>query len=643
MRQQISGRGPFQKLVRTSAQLWSKVGLGAKMTAIVVVGVLSLVGLFAYFGTAALNDEIQRTLQERIVLAQTTARHIDYTLSGLEVVLTDTASQSSWLDLQRTDENLTSAFHRLQFYATRVFIIDRSGNLISAYPPVSSPVTFDQFASIKNVLNGQSFAVSRYMRPLDGIGATTLAAAPIRDVWGQVNGALVISIDLTGPNISSFTHPIGIGGTGYIDLIDQSGTILASTQSERVGQQSDHGDTLATMIREGRQTVSACHDCHDASITAWPIREVLAFVPLERAQWGVTIHQSEDEVFASIRQLQVRIFVLMVTMLAGALVLVYLTTRSVIVPVQALTTATRRIAAGDWDTALEAHGQDEIGTLTRSFDTMRVQLSHSMTEIQRWNRELDARVRERTAVCEQSREEIARLLAELQQKEQLRIELLHRVYSAQEEERKRISRELHDETCQVLNALALALDDTAQTSTAPETRPQLERMHELATTALHEIQRIVLDLRPTMLDHLGLVPALRWYAESRFNGTGIHLYLREMGEPRRLAPAIETALFRVVQEAINNIARHSRATRADLVFEFEPERIRISIKDNGKGFDPSLVFSTANSERGLGLMGMQERMSEIRGEFFLHAAPREGTVLVLEVPTRSGAGGAERA
>ena len=632
MRQQLSGRGPIQSLVRASSQLWSSVGLGAKMTAIVVIGVLSLVGLFAYLGTAALNDEIQRTLQERMVLAQTTARHMDYTLAGLEFALTDAANQSAWLDLQRTDETLAHTFQRLRFYATRVFLLDRSGQVISAYPPISSTVSFDQFASIKNVLGGQPFAVSRYLRLLDGIGASTVAAAPLRDQNGRVNGALVIAIDLAGPNIPSFTRPTGIGGTGYIDLIDFSGTILASTRGERIGQQSDHGESLATMIREGRQTVSACHDCHTASTTVWPVREVLAFVPLERAQWGVTVHQSEDEVFASIRQLQLRIFVLMVTMLLGALILVYLTTRSVIAPVQALTTATRRIAAGDLDTPLEAHGQDEIGTLTRSFDAMRVQLRHSVDEIQRWNRELDARVHERTAACEQAREENAQLLAELQRKEQLRIELLYRVFSAQEEERKRISRELHDETCQVLNALALALDDTAQTTTTVESRPQLERMHDLATTALMEIQRIVLDLRPTMLDHLGLVPALRWYAESRLNGLGIRLSIRETGEPRRLPPAVETALFRVVQEAINNIARHSRATRADLVFEFASDRVRISIKDNGKGFDPSSVFSAANSQRGLGLMGMQERMSSIRGQLALHSVLREGTTLILDVP-----------
>jgi signal transduction histidine kinase len=633
MPQRLSDRGPVQGLVRACSRVWSSVGLGTKMTAIVIVGVLSLVGLFAYFGTAELNREIQRTLQERVVLAQTTARHMDYALAGVEAALTNAAAQPAWRDPQSADENLAQTFERLKFYASRVFLLDRSGRLISAFPPTNAVTFFDQFVSVQKVLGGQSFAVSRYLHSLDEIGAATLAAAPIRDASGQVYGALVISIDLTGPNIDSFTRPIGIGESGYIDLIDLSGTILTSTRPDRIGQPSDHGDLLATLIRDQRQTVSACHDCHQAASPSSPVREVLAFAPLERAQWGVAIHQSEDEVFAPIRQLQVHLFLLMVVLLAGALVLVYLTTRSVITPVQALTLATQRIAAGDLATPLQLQGKDEIGTLAQSFDAMRARLNKSIAEIQAWNRELDARVRERTAACEQAREENAQLLAELQRKEQLRDELLRRVFSAQEEERKRISRELHDETCQILNALALALDDTADHLGTTEIKPQIERMHDLATTAQKEIQRIVLDLRPTMLDHLGLVPALRWYAESRLSGLGIRLYIQERGEPRRLPPAVETALFRVVQEALNNIARHSRATRADLIFDFQPDRALISIKDNGKGFDPATVFSVSHNQRGLGLMGMEERMSAIGGQFILQSTLQEGTTIQLSVPT----------
>ena len=146
---------------------------------------------------------------------------------------------------------------------------------------------------------------------------------------------------------------------------------------------------------------------------------------------------------------------------------------------------------------------------------MRARLKDSIAEISAWNRELDARVHERTAECRASKNELEELYGELQQKEHARSELLHRVFSAQEEERKRIARELHDETAQVLTGLAYALDHAAEQTTAPEIQAMLERMHTLAETALQEIQRIILDLRPTMLNHLGFMPALRWYAQTR--------------------------------------------------------------------------------------------------------------------------------
>jgi signal transduction histidine kinase len=601
------------------------------MAAIVVVGTLSLLGLFAYLGTAALNENIQRTLHERIILAQTTAHHIDYVIAGIENVLTDTAAQPIWQTAHPDAETLALIFHRLNFYATRVYLIDPTGQSIAAYPPIDAPVSFSQFASVQAVFDGRPFATSRYLRSLNHYGSSTLAAAPIRNADGQIQYALVATIDLINPSIRIFTDPIGLGDTGYIDLIDLGGTILASTRDERIGIQSDHKETLGTLIRERRETVSACHDCHTPN-TATPVREVLAFAPLERAQWGVTVRQSEVEVFASIHQLQTRIFVLMGIMLAGALLLVYLTTRSVITPVQALTTATQRIASGDLDTPLGMNGEDEIGKLAQSFDAMRVRLKKSIADIQMWNRDLDTRVRERTAAVEQARNEISELYDELQRKEQVRSELLRRVFSAQEEERKRISRELHDETAQVLTGLAYTLDDAAEMTTEPEIKAQLERMHTLANTALEEIHRIILDLRPTMLDHLGLIPALRWYAESRLNEKEIRFTMRETGSSRRLSPAIETAVFRVAQEAINNIARHSDAIRAELVFRFLPDQLQVTIADDGKGFDVNQVLDQVIDRRGLGLLGMRERIDAVGGQLIFRSAPGVGTMVQISVP-----------
>jgi signal transduction histidine kinase len=601
------------------------------MALVVAGGTVAIISVFTYLGTAALGDAIQNSLQGRVLLAQTTARSIDYVLSGVENVLTAAVAEENWSEPGNNDQALAHVAQRLAFYSTQLFLLDRTGRVVAARPPLKSAVSFDGFASVAAALNGQSFAVSRFVHPLGPIGSSTVAATPVYDHSGNLIGALVISINLTSPNIRTFTDPIGLGDTGTMDLVDLGGVILASSRPQRVGLKSDQGQSLEGMILSHQQGVVSCRDCDTAAGTPQPGTEVLAFAPLERAQWGVAIRQSEAEVFSATRLLQWRIFGFAVIVLAGGLTLVYFTSRSVVHPVQALIGATQLIAAGDLDTAIDIHGQDEVNTLARSFDSMRTRLKDTISEIKAWNRELDRRVQEQTAVCRDALDKNTLLLAELQHKEKLRCELLHQVISAQEEERKRLSRELHDETCQTITALAYKLDDAGESAVSPEIHALLEQMHGMADATQEELHRIIMDLRPTMLDHLGLIPALRWYAEKRFSDLRIRSNIRVVGCIRRLSPAAEITLFRVVQEAVNNIARHSKARAADFDFEFFDDRVEVRIADNGVGFDAASVADGSDGHRGLGLMGMAERMSAIDGEFQLRSTPGQGTTIELVV------------
>ncbi|MCL4395628.1 MAG: HAMP domain-containing protein [Chloroflexi bacterium] len=407
--------------------LWPDIGLGTKMTALAVAATITLIGLVAYLGSAALGESTQRTLQDRVVLAQTNARHSDHVLAGIQSALTDAASTEDWSSAERRPAALQAAYRRLDLYAARVFLLDATGRTLAAAPPITTTVSFGDFASVASVLKGQSFTVSRYTRSLAALGFSTVAAVPTYGAAGAVAGALVVSIDLSGPRLRTFADPIGLGATGYLDLVDLNGVVLASTRSVRIGIASDHGETLAGMVRDHRTAAATCHDCHGPQAAATPDRQVLAFAPLESAQWGVAVRQSEDEVFAAAHDLQTRILALMAVVVAGAVVLVFLTTRRVIQPIQQLTAATRRIAAGDLDTAIDIDARDEIGALARSFDAMRARLNA-------WNRELDLRVQERADDQARAADKIARLYSELQRKELLRRELLHRVISVQEEE-----------------------------------------------------------------------------------------------------------------------------------------------------------------------------------------------------------------
>ncbi len=619
---------------------WARVrqrfafGLGTKVAIMVVVGTVSMIGMFAYLGTAALQENTDRTLQERVILAQMTASYIDALLDNIQGVLTHRAANEEWFAGQEIDLALDSAYNRLDPYVSHIFLIDRAGRLAAAQPPLPADAVLGEITPVAAVLEGSPFAISHVAEPLGSLGPSIVAAAPVRDETGQVAGALAISLDLTNPSIRAFSHPIGLGQSGYMDLVALDGRILASTRPTRVGRESDHGSSLRGMIRDHRQAVSACHDCHTSTIEESPRAEVLAFAPLERAQWGITVRQSEHEVFAATRLLQSRIFELMVLMLGGALVLVYFTTRTVITPIQALTAATRRMGAADLDTPIAVHGQDEVAVLAQSFDEMRVRLKQSADEIQALNRELDARVQERTAAYEAAARDNARLYRELQRKEQSRGELLHRVISAQEEERKRIARELHDEMSQDLTALRVGLD-TIQLSLPQDVEKAWARLRScsaIADSLLQGVHRLIADLRPSLLDDLGLVPAISWYGEQRLKPLGIHLELEAKGMKARLPPSVETALFRIVQESITNVVRHAKATTVSVHLVRDASRVTLQVADNGRGFEPQEFQSAHPQGQGLGLRGMQERTSTLGGEFQLQTEPGKGTIISVSVP-----------
>ena len=224
-------------------------------------------------------------------------------------------------------------------------------------------------------------------------------------------------------------------------------------------------------------------------------------------------------------------------------------------------------------------------------------------------------------------------IAEKQMQENLRF-YLQQVTKAQEEERKRIALELHDDTAQELVALSRKLDSL--TSSAAHLSPQdisyLEELRRHTDKILDGVRRFSQDLRPSILDDLGLVPALEWLTSDLTNHFGIAIGIGLFGSPYRLPPDTELVLFRIAQEALRNVWKHSEASRAWVTVEFDEAKTILTVKDNGKGFElPKRVGDLASTGK-LGLAGMQERAQLIGGMLTLHSEPGEGTTVTVEVP-----------
>ena len=205
---------------------------------------------------------------------------------------------------------------------------------------------------------------------------------------------------------------------------------------------------------------------------------------------------------------------------------------------------------------------------------------------------------------------------------------------AQEEERNRIARELHDDTIQALVVLSRQLDNLVSSGKgfSKDRRAVLENLWQQTTSVLQDLRRLSQDLRPPMLDRLGLLPSLEWLASDVSQYSGIAIKPQVLGTERRMPPEAELMLFRIAQEALRNMWRHSQATEAELIVEFEVGRIRITVKDNGKGFDlPSSVGDLTRSGK-LGLAGMQERARLLGGDIKIESAPGKGTSITVEAP-----------
>ena len=227
---------------------------------------------------------------------------------------------------------------------------------------------------------------------------------------------------------------------------------------------------------------------------------------------------------------------------------------------------------------------------------------------------------------------------ELQRKEEVRAHLLARVIAAQEEERKRVARELHDETGQSLSAVLMGLGSAAEALPRDpvKTGEILDHVREVPVQTLEGVRQIILGLRPALLDDLGLAPALRRVAEDIAKRSSVHIEVFANGVDRRLPPEVETVLFRILQEGINNVARHSKAQRAVLQLTRGESEVRAVLKDDGVGFDAAEATAHRESGCGLGLVGMRERALLLGGTVIIDSAPGRGTTLNVRLPLIEG-------
>jgi len=347
-----------------------------------------------------------------------------------------------------------------------------------------------------------------------------------------------------------------------------------------------------------------CHTCHSSEV------EVLGAIEV-----GIDRAPLDDQLREQ-TLLMVLIGGLTLTAVGGALALTL--RASVINPLSKLGGAARRFAAGDFSTRVHLNKKDELGRMARTFNEMAEQVEQYAGDL------------------ESSRSKLQEKTEQVQEMATVRGQLLKKLVSAQEEERRRIARELHDEAGQALTTIMLNLARTidALPDEAVEAKERLSQSRSLASRALVDLRKMIYDLRPEVLDQLGLVPALRSYVKSHLETKDIKAEFRFLGLKNRLSPQVEVTLFRVIQEAITNIIRHSGASMVNIQVEASKSGVTATVEDNGTGFDVESVLQATES---WGLRGIRERVAILGGDLIIESGVQQGTRLQVQIPLKGEA------
>jgi signal transduction histidine kinase len=378
----------------------------------------------------------------------------------------------------------------------------------------------------------------------------------------------------------------------YIRISDSTGTLIA---------EASRSPEAADLVFDNPPVSPSSPQIQSREFNDQEITDIALSIP-GAGQGVIHIGLTDANISATVGIHMQHILLWLILVYLVGLSMAFVLSYALTYPISALAVQARALASGAY-TQIDRHwGHDEIGSLGLAFDEM-------------------------------SRE--------INQKEQMRSHLLAQILRAQEDERKRIARELHDDTSQSLTSLMVELKAAENAGSLAEIKPRLAELRSLAHETLEVVHNMAMELRPNALDDLGLVAALNKYAGDFCAKNDIPVDLQvSQAARRRFPPDVETAAYRITQEALANTVRHAGAKNVSIVVDLQGSILTLIIEDDGIGFD--LDEATRRSpEQQLGLFGMYERASLVGGRLVIESQPGQGTSIFLEIPVKSAAGGTD--
>ena len=461
--------------------------------------------------------------------------------------------------------------------------------------------------------------------PIAAAGGGVRSDAPISSTSGVVLERPIVAADgrvlgtlnaVTGldqlPRLERRDLPTG----STMAVLDERGRVLAHSPDYEFWLGRDLSDQ--EYVRDALRR----HQGSEELVSADGVSRLSAYTTTTRAPWLVMVGLPSEIVLGSSRVALLRNLWVSVLALGAAVLVAWLIAGRITEPLRTLAADASALGRGDLSRRTHASRRDEVGVLARVFNQMAEDVEQHVADLR----------------ASQQREQEARLAAEaatrqIAEREQRLQDLVRQLQVAQEDERRRVAYEIHDGLAQVAASAHQHLQTFADyhAPASPAGRESLERTVELVQRTVREARRLIAGLRPTALDDFGLGTAIRLEVEV-LRGEGWQISYDERLSDQRLPSTLETALFRVTQEALTNIRKHAGRAPVAVTLEKHHDTVRLEVRDWGRGFSPQVPHERPRPGERVGLLSMQERVALLRGRCTVTSQPGQGTQVVAEVP-----------
>ena len=413
---------------------------------------------------------------------------------------------------------------------------------------------------------------------------------PLYNEDDHLNGLLVGYFYLDIPqHFNRFILPLQENTTGSAYLVDRQGEIIYHSDSQLLEEDLSQ-QTAINQLRQ-RNTAGAYTQQYPGRG-----RQVVGYAPIEGVGWGLIIQTPWSHVFQPVQVALGFVSIALILGLIGLILIVFWAVRWITQPLERLVRQAREVADGHYDSEVNLSAIAEIRELGRTFNHMVSQLASYRHGLQ---------------------------------------EYVASVTDTQEEERKRIARDLHDGTVQSLIAIGQRLElarHTLEEQSIAESKAQLTELRNMVTETIASVRQFSRDLRPLALEDLGLIPALHFLTNRLTQDEAIETELEIEGEAIGLSPDLETAIYRLVQESLNNIRKHAQASQVRVIVRFLARQTILEVHDNGTGFDVPQAKTDLARRGSFGLLGMEERAHLFGGDISIQSAYNQGTILRVILP-----------